>query len=68
MPPHISIDEINAGDAWGAQASQRMNLEEADRAPEYELNEILWRSVRGSASVMGAQEFWFERMIERLFK
>jgi hypothetical protein len=29
-----------------------MNLEEADRAPELELNEVLWKSVRGSSSPM----------------
>jgi len=29
-----------------------MNLEEADMAPEIELNEILWRSIRGANSPM----------------
>ena len=29
-----------------------MNLAEADLAPELELNEIIWKSVRGPASVM----------------
>ena len=29
-----------------------MNLAEADRAPERELNEILWRSIKGPNSVM----------------
>ena len=29
-----------------------MNLIEADLAPERELNEIVWRSVRGADSVM----------------
>ena len=38
--------------AWGAAASQAMNLDEADLAPELELNEILWKSVRGAASPM----------------
>ena len=31
-----------------------MNLIEADLAPERELNEILWKSVRGADSVMPA--------------
>jgi YVTN family beta-propeller protein len=48
----ISIDEKNGAMAWGAAASQAMNLEEADVAPELELNEILWKSVRGAASPM----------------
>jgi hypothetical protein len=29
-----------------------MNLEDADMAPELELNEILWKSVRGPGSPM----------------
>jgi hypothetical protein len=29
-----------------------MNLVEADLAPELELNEILWKSVRGADAVM----------------
>jgi hypothetical protein len=29
-----------------------MNFEEADMTPEYELNEIVWKSVRGAHSVM----------------
>lgn len=52
LAPKVSIDEVNAGDAWGAQASMRMALGDADRAPEYELNEILWKSVRGADSPM----------------
>jgi hypothetical protein len=31
-----------------------MNLIEADLAPERELNEIVWKSVRGASSVMPA--------------
>ncbi len=48
----IPIDEKNGTMAWGAAASQAMNLDEADLAPELELNEILWKSVRGAASPM----------------
>jgi YVTN family beta-propeller protein len=50
----IRLDEKNSDDAWGAQASLQMDLDEADRAPELELNEILWRSVRGPRSAMPA--------------
>jgi hypothetical protein len=32
----------------------RMNLEEADRAPDLLLNEIVWRSVRGADNPMPA--------------
>jgi YVTN family beta-propeller protein len=51
-PPRVSLDEKNPPTAWGAQASLRMNLKQADLAPELELNDIIWRSVRGAASPM----------------
>jgi Phosphoesterase family len=51
-PARVSIDERNPPGAWGAVASAAMDLAEADRAPDILLNEILWRSVRGSSSAM----------------
>jgi hypothetical protein len=50
--PRVPIDERNTPLAWGAAASQAMELGEADLAPELELNEILWKSVRGADSPM----------------
>ncbi len=57
LAPYTSLpvsrtDEVNGQDAWGAAASLAMNFEEADMTPEYELNEILWKSVRGASSSM----------------
>jgi hypothetical protein len=52
IAPRISLDEKNDERSWGAAASLRMNLADADMAPERELNEILWRSVKGPNSVM----------------
>ena len=52
LAPRVSIDEKNEALAWGADASMKMNLAEADLAPERELNEIVWRSVRGRHSIM----------------
>ena len=52
VTPRVSVTEINAPSAFGAEASMKMNLEEADMAPEIELNEIIWRSVRGAHSPM----------------
>jgi len=43
---------MNGATAWGAVASVAMNLEEADRAPDLELSEIVWKSVRGADSPM----------------
>jgi hypothetical protein len=48
----VPLDEKNEPTAWGSAASAAMNLEEADMAPELALNEILWKSVRGSDSPM----------------
>jgi hypothetical protein len=51
-PARVSLTERNGPDAPGAEASMRMNLEEADLAPELELNEIIWKSVHGRDAVM----------------
>ena len=51
-PAQYPFDEMNDADAPGAQASMRMNLEEADMAPELELNEIIWKSVHGASAQM----------------
>src|SRR4029450_1679983 len=53
-PARVPLDEKNRPDAWGAEESARMNLEEADRAPDLLLNEIVWRSVRGADQPMPA--------------
>jgi hypothetical protein len=51
-PARVPLDEKNDPKAWGAAASAAMNLDEPDRAPDRELNEIVWKSVRGAASPM----------------
>ncbi len=51
-PARVPLDEKNDPQAWGADASVRMNLSEPDRAPDLELNEIVWKSVRGPGSPM----------------
>jgi YVTN family beta-propeller protein len=52
LESRIPLDEKNDQWAYGAEASSRMNLTEADLAPARELNEIIWRSVRGSRAAM----------------
>jgi DNA-binding beta-propeller fold protein YncE len=52
LEARISLDEKNGERAWGAEASLRMNLAEPDLAPDRELNEIVWRSIKGPDSVM----------------
>ncbi len=52
LEPRVSLAEKNQIWTYGAEASMKMNLAEADLAPERELNEILWRSIKGSSSAM----------------
>ena len=52
LPARVPLDERNDWNAPGARASLEMNLEEADMAPELELNEILWQSIHGAGARM----------------
>jgi YVTN family beta-propeller protein len=52
VPARVPLDEMNSATAFGAEASKRMNLQAADLAPEIELNDIIWRSIRGANSPM----------------
>jgi hypothetical protein len=45
--PRINIDDINAPTAYGADRSMKMDFDEYDRIDDFELNEILWRSIKG---------------------
>lgn len=50
--PRVPLDEKNLPTAFGSTLSAAMDFSAEDRAPEALLNEILWRSVRGSTSPM----------------
>ena len=52
IDPRIPLDERNDQWSWGADASARMDMSEADLAPDREFNEIIWRSVKGAQSPM----------------
>lgn len=52
LAARIPLDERNDWTSPGAAASLRMNLREADRAPELALNRVLWQSVHGPGAVM----------------
>jgi len=51
-PARVPLDEKNDPLAFGSEASAAMDFDEPDRTPEIELNEIVWKSVRGAASSM----------------
>jgi hypothetical protein len=66
LPPRVSIDEKNPPAAYGADASRRMDFSAPDLAPEGELNEILWRSIRGPDSAVPpiARAAFIRRMLD----
>ncbi|MBI3684715.1 MAG: hypothetical protein HY235_30465 [Acidobacteria bacterium] len=50
--PQIDVNARNTQTAWGGRESMKMDFSEYDRAPEFALNEIIWKSVRGARSQM----------------
>jgi hypothetical protein len=52
LQARVPLDEKNDWSSPGAAASLRMNLRDADMAPELELNQIIWQSIHGAGSVM----------------
>ena len=52
LPAQISIEERNTSKSYGAALSLRMPLDAADEADDGQLNEILWKSVRGADAQM----------------
>jgi YVTN family beta-propeller protein len=45
--PRIDINDVNLATAYGADRSLKMDFDEYDRIDDFELNEILWRSIKG---------------------
>ena len=43
----INLDATNTALAYGAERSNQMDFSEYDRIDDFELNEILWRAVKG---------------------
>ena len=46
-PARMDLDAINSATAYGAARSSKMDFSEYDRIDDFELNEILWRSIKG---------------------
>jgi YVTN family beta-propeller protein len=43
----IDLSAVNPKDAYGAARSTRMDFSEYDKIDDFELNEILWRAIKG---------------------
>ena len=54
IAPQVDLNAKNTVTAYGAAASARMDFSDNDRAPMHELNEIIWKSVKGADSPMPA--------------
>ena len=50
--PQVDVNAKNTALAWGSKESGAMDFSDYDRAPEFALNEIIWKSVRGAHSPM----------------
>ena len=48
----VDMEARNKATAWGAEASKKMNLAKEDAADDLQLNEVIWRSIRGANSPM----------------
>lgn len=48
--PEASLDERNPADAQGAKQSSQWDFRGPDRAPWFELNRVIWQSVKGITS------------------
>jgi YVTN family beta-propeller protein len=46
-PARIDLNAVNAPTAYGAERSRKMDFSAYDRVDDFELNEILWRAVKG---------------------
>ena len=53
-PAQVDIYAKNTRTAWGADLSETFDLAREDAADDLQLNEVIWRSVRGGESAMPA--------------
>ena len=54
LPSRVSLTDRNTRLAWGSQQADRMDFTKEDAADDLLLNEMIWRSVRGTNSPMPA--------------
>jgi hypothetical protein len=46
-PARIDLNQVNEATAYGAERSMKMDFDEYDKIDDFELNEILWKSIKG---------------------
>ena len=52
VPGRINLNARNERTAYGAERSQKMDFTEYDKIDDFELNEILWRAIKGADAPM----------------
>ena len=52
VPPKVDLKSTNTVAAWGAQI--KFNFAKEDAADDFQLNEVIWRSIRGADNPMPA--------------
>jgi YVTN family beta-propeller protein len=50
----VDLNAKNTAKSYGSRQSRKMDFSDVDRAPARELNEILWKSIKGADSSMPA--------------
>lgn len=51
-PARIDLNTLNTASAWGAEASEKLDLSREDAADDLVFNEIIWKAVKGADSPM----------------
>ncbi len=54
LTPEVNREEHNPKTAWGSERSRKMNFTKEDAADDLQLNEVIWRSVRGPGASLPA--------------
>ncbi len=54
IPAQVDLNEVNKPDAYGAKLSATFDFSKEDAADDLQLNEVIWRSIRGANSPMPA--------------
>ena len=53
-PAQVDLEQRNVADNESSKRSQFFNLAKEDKVPDLDLNEVIWKSVKGENSVMPA--------------
>jgi YVTN family beta-propeller protein len=64
LPPQVDLNARNTARSVGAKQSAKMDFDDYDEAPMRELNEIIWKSVRGADSPMPTPVHRYRALVE----